>query len=265
MIVQARQARTAYTYAPLQERRSQAAGWLRWRYAPWIRLWVDACWDQTAAGTTVSQTNDCSGNNVSITQSGAVSKRPVKSSLSNIEGFTFAGNASAQGLVTPAINLSTTSQITIATVNNMTSNPQSFLYEISTNMDTSTEGAHMARSGSALNDFGGGVRGNFGYNYKYAPSTLNTWYSHLVVIDKAAAVLNEVTLYQNGALSAGAGVTNNNTNTFGNLATFIGSRNNGSAGVFNGSISQIILFTIALSASQSADVGLLLRQRVGSA
>lgn len=270
MLIQPRQAKQAIRHAPLQERKSAAASAIRGFFAPSIKLWVDAARDPRATGTSMAGTNDRSGNSVSVTQVTA-SKQPLKSAADGVAGFSFDGVNDC--LQVASIDLSTTKAVTIADVRRKGGNSFGFVYEMGSDTGNSSVGGYVNCNENAnAGQDSWVIRGDVGFSTRVLSSpptgsgtSANTWVSYCGVLNKAAPVNSEVSVFKNGAkvTSFASSGEVENTNFFANQASFIGSRNNGAAVPMLGHIAQLIVINKALSDADGALLSLLLRQAAG--
>lgn len=271
MLVQARQARTANNYAPLLQKKSFAAGQIRWYYGPWLYLWVDAARDPRATGVVVPTTPDQSGKNVSITQPTA-SKQPLKATGGNVvSAFLFDGVNDC--LDVAAIDLTTTQAVTIADARYKNTNTFGFIYEYSTNSSLVTTGWYVNNNENSIaGQDSWYMKGNVGDDFRQLSSPpagsgtpISTWVGYTVVLNKAAASGSEMAIYKNGSVvTSFANILNaDNTNFFGNLTSFVGARNDGTAVAANAYIAQLVVLNTALSTENAALLSLLVSQAAG--
>lgn len=259
MLFTAREARTANKLSPVQDRRAVGTARIRGRFAPSIRTWLHPNGAPVAVGSSVAAVTDWSGNGTSITQVTA-SKQPSKSGKNGVPGFAFDGVNDC--LQTGNIDLATTAGITVAWSQIRTLTISGVSWEISTDQNFSTVGAIGF---SDAND-NAGLKGNVDYSSRSWTAFDSKWYAIAAVLDKSLASGSEVAAYRNGAQPTYTGSANaNNTNNFGNVPLFVGSRNNGAAFPFQGNIGHVILIKRALTAAEAAELSILLREATGIA
>lgn len=264
MLIQARQARTANTRAPLTQRSSFSAGQIRWYFGPNLVLWADAVRDQRATGASVTATPDQSGRGNTITQITAT-KQPLKATAGNVVAcFQFDGVNDC--LQVSSIDLTATQAVTVAIADWKANTTIGISYEFSTDINASILGFAAVPNSNGVGTYGWSMRGNAGFTYRVPGSdNATTWYGRATIFNKGAPAAQEMTVARDGQLitSFVDSASVENTNAFGNLASFIGSRNNGASTAYNGSISQVILLNTALSTDNNTLLSLLVRQAAG--
>lgn len=259
MLHHARQATVANQLAPAQTRRSVGTATIRGLFAPSIVLWLHPAGSPVATGTAVGSVVNYGGGSATITQATA-SKQPLKSANKGVPSFAFDGVNDC--LSTSAIDLTGTTAITVAYTQIRTLVIGGITYEVSTDQNVSVFGAIVY---SDAND-NVGVHGNVGYNSRTWVAFGLKWYGVAASMDKSQAGATEVIPYRNGgAPTITSSSLDNNTNSFGNVATFIGARNNGASVPFQGNIGQLIVLKRALSTSQTALLSQLIGQATGIA
>lgn len=259
MLHNARQATVANRQAPAQTRRSIGTAAIRGLFGPSIVLWLHPAGTAVATGTAVGSVVNYGGGSATITQATA-SKQPLKSANNGVPGFAFDGVNDC--LATSAIDLTGTAAITVAYTQIRTLLIGGITYEVSTDQNLSPFGAIVY---SDAND-NVGVHGNVGYNSRTWAAIGSKWYNVAASMDKSRAGADEVIPYRNGnAPTITGSALDNNTNNFGNVATFIGARNNGAAFPYQGNIGQLIVLKRALSLSQTALLSRLIGEATGIA
>lgn len=259
MIVAARQAQTANRNAPRQHRSAVAASSIRSLFAPSICFWMDGWSDPRQYGVAASAATDMSGLAVSITQSTG-SLQPLRSVVDSVPGWTFDGVNDRWD--TGAINLTGTNKISVIVVNRETT--------------TTTAGIMLEiGAGAAVN---GGVQyfrytatgkvqattyTGASYNAKDINSSFNSWFAHAFTCDRSLTAVNEITSYEDGVAKAATVIAASDLSAnFENRAATIGGWAP-SAATFTGSIAQVLVFAVCLTAAQIAFVSTSLRQRAG--
>ena len=256
MLIQARQARTANTYAPLQQRSTFAGGQIRWYYGPSLYLWASAIADQRPAGTLVGTVDD-QASQLTITQ-GTVAKRPLKTVQTNSPAWQFDGVNDC--LVTSSSTWSTQA-VSVLTLRWLTDATNKNVFERTDDFNVSTTGAVVY--GRAI-EAGLGIRGNVGYTLGSTLYANNLWTAHLAIMDKSKPAASELTAYNNGNLLVTTlSTSNDNTNDYGTNINNLGARANGAAYPITGWVSSVLVFSRALFPSEAVQTALLLRQQAG--
>jgi hypothetical protein len=184
----------------------------------------------------------------------------------SVNAITFNRNNNTRAVVSPSLNLSTTSAITLNMWVKFASLPAGggdgfrFLAELSDNYNSFSDSffTALAVESSDVRWFTQD-KGNVGYNAKNLISPLpviNTWYNFTVVYDHTQTASNERTFYINGvnqtniaSTEGGTTFNSDNTNNFGNRALYIGGRSTNQfssdmdLGVFQ-------VYTVALSSTE---------------
>lgn len=128
----------------------------------------------------------------------------------------------------PAIDLTGTSTVSLSVWHNQAvyNDLGHLFFEMPANYNVSIVGLAINFNDASGEGFAG-VRGNVGVSsQQLTRPAVNTWTHWTFIFDKTKAT-NEVEIYQNGALAGTTRPFNrNNTNAFGNVASFFGSRNN---------------------------------------
>jgi len=154
----------------------------------------------------------------------------------------------------PAINLSTTSAITVSLWANRTYSTVGghTLLEDSANYNTSTTGFGIFPDDDTCQGIMIGVRGNAGFNNGcFSQPSSGVWHHLVVIFDKSQPPENEVTFYIDGTLQTPTQWLNasDNTNNFGNNRIYLFSR--GGTLEFNaGRIDQLQIYSRALSSAE---------------
>lgn len=260
MLIAARQARTANTHAPLQERAATATGRIRDLFRPSMRYWAHARSTQQMSGA-VAAVLDASGRGVTIDQATA-SKQPLAGSIQNVKTWVFDGVNDC--LRTASVDLTNTAEITMALVQHTNAIDGGVYYEASDNYNNFTNAWRYFQNsgGQNLNYYtnGGGI-----FNARAWAQTLQAWTSYCVTHDRAAAGVDETKVYRDGAqiTSFITSVNSNLTGNWGNHVHNIGSLANGTLYAANCAIASICLLQVKLSAADSITLSTLLRQASG--
>lgn len=263
MLVAARQARTANTFSPRQTRSAVGVATVRGKYGPSARFYLTPDGAPVATGTSISTVRDWSGRNTSISQVTA-SKQPLAGSRQGIPCFTFDGLNDALQIAT--INLTTTQAITVAIVEFRPVANVGVVWEFGT--DINLGGGSI---GTFVNDngqcFSTAYASGSQFQFRAVASAIGRWRAWVVTANRAAAATNQLYVYSQGAQVTSFVNSLNGTVTgaFGNLASWVGSRNNGQAFPLNGSLAQVILLNRALSPSDAAALSLEIAQAGGVA
>lgn len=259
MIITARQARTANTYAPLQNRRAIGTATVRGLFGPSIKLWLHPNGAALASGTVVSAVNDYSNNNVTISQ-GTLSRRPIKSAVNNVPGFTFDGVDDF--LSTTAVNLSGINKATVVIVNRLAvAGAAGILFEVGASAAIAG-GIQIFRSSTA--EFNANSYSFGSYNERKVASQANKWFCQVVTYDRALAAANENKLFIDGTNVVSTAVTIPDlSQNFENRASTIGGWSPSSA-TLKGQIAQLVVLRGALSAAQVFEISTALKQAAGS-
>lgn len=170
-------------------------------------------------------------------------------------------NGTTNGLVTPTIDLTATSAITLFLVVSVSATAADYmLWEMGPNYNSAPPTAASLVRASTLKSTAS-LRGDVGYNTATAATNLTTTAKVLAIyFDKSQNAANEVWQRQNGVRSVGS--TNNNTNAWGNLAHYLGSR--GQASLFAAcDIGEILLFNRRLTTLEYRRIEAYLANRWG--
>jgi len=207
---------------------------------------------------------DWSARNTSISQSTA-SKQPLAGSRQGIPCYTFDGLNDALEVAT--INLSATQAITVAVVEFRPVATGGTIWEFSQNQNFFAGGF-----GAFANDIGQDFAaaystGGGAYQYKVVGSAIGSWRAWVVVANRALAGVDEQKVFAQGAEinTFIANLTADITGAWGNYASWIGSRNNGTSYAMNGSVAQVLLLDRALSTSEASALSLEIAQAAGVA
>lgn len=263
MLIAARQARTANTHAPLQERAATATGRIRDLFRPSMRYWAHARSTQQMSGA-VAAVLDASGRGVTIDQATA-SKQPLAGSTANVRGWVFDGVNDC--LQTPTVTLSDTTQVTLAIVCRPATTAASVLLEMSTNWTSAPTAMLAFANNSGTNLMMMGMKSTATQvSYKEWTQPVGNWHAQALTFNIPAPVADETRAYRDGSQ-----ITNFFANfnfdctaaAMGNFPHFIGSRANGIAFPLNGTIAAVLLLGQALSAPDASTLTGLLRQASG--
>lgn len=261
MLYQARQARTANTCAPLQQRASYATGQIRWYYAPFMRLWTHTRYSQQMSGT-VGQILDASGRGVTVTQA-VVSKQPAAASTANIRSWVFDGVNDA--LATSNINLTNTNKITVAYVHRAAAAQDGVIWETSVDSNVNGGAAAFFQLAAPTAQLASVYQFALAYQYKDFAAPINNWRGVVSVADTALAAASELKIWVNGArqtVFVNTIATEFAGLTFGNYPTFIGARNQ-TLIPLNASLASLLVLEVALDDTSAGELSALLRQAAG--
>lgn len=264
MLHYARQAQTANRLAPRQTRSARGTAAVRGKYSPSARFWLHPDGAQVATGTAISAVRDWSGRNVSLSQ-GTASKQPLSAGREGIPCFTFDGVNDAIEVAT--LNLSGTQAITVAVVEFRPVATGGTIWEFSPNQNNFVGGF-----GIFANDTGQGFAtaystGAGAYQYKVVASAIGSWRAWVVVADRALPAADEQSVFAQGRkiTSFAVDLTAAISGPWGNYASWVGSRNNGTGYPMNGSVAQVLLLDRALSTSEASALSLEIAQAAGVA
>ena len=260
MIVAARQARTANTHAPLQERAATATGRIRDLYRPSMRYWAHARYTQQMSGA-VAAVLDASGRGITIDQATA-SKQPLAGTTAGARAWVFDGVNDC--LITSSVDLSALSAATLCLTYRANTTTVGVVYEMSTNQNLVSNAWGLYVNDSAANRMASSGRNTMGYQVKEWNTPAQVWNAMVIPWDRAAAAADELKVWQSGAQQTSfvLSVADDSVTNFGNYAHNIGSRNNGLIAA-NCSIASLLLVSGALGASDAANLSLLMRQAAG--
>lgn len=261
MLVQARRAKTANTFAPFQEKRSVASARIRWAFGPSIALWMHAAADTTPAGSTISAMNDRSGAAVSIAQ-GTAARQPLKTTLSNVApALQFDGVN--DWLTLGSIDIAGLQTITLATVEQQTNS--AFAYQIDVN--TANPRAFLARYNNVVaRNISLVSIGNAGISNIWSTGAYNSPVCIIGTVDWSQPSGSEVAIYADGSAPATLNGAVNNTNSFAASVGAIGAIATGAGtGPYGGYICSALVLKRALSAAEAAALSTLMRQASGVA
>lgn len=250
MIVQARQARVANRFAPKQTRRGTAQAWIFGRYTNVLALWLDVYRSQFAVGAITSSVPDASPRRYSISQA-LSSKCPVTSMKNNVKALQFDGLNDCLTTSVVALGLPT---LTCVAMSIQTSGV-GIVAEASIDTGSFTNAFVHSRGDGPARNCVGFYKGNVGLQYLQGSAGFVDWVQAAVVCDKTLPAATEMKLYTNNTVAPlFAATRSDNTNTFGDYAWNLGARNNGAVAPLLGFISQIFVFTSALSDFDRTDV-----------
>jgi hypothetical protein len=209
--------------------------------------WWEADGLSLSDGDPVSSWTDLSGQGHHATNTG--SNRPTyETGIQNSLPVVRFAAASSQYLLTDAINLSGTDDITLIVVGGgITAGANQLVFEMSTNYNNVTDSFSLLHSSGNNPDFG--LKGNVGYS-SYSPSGgwSSTWIVAAGVMNMGAAT-RELVAWRNGVMTGTRSNNSNNTGSFGNRACYIGGR--GGASLFlTGDIACILLYNRALTGGE---------------
>lgn len=267
MLCVARQARTAYSAGPVQNRRCVAGQELRSSYTTTQTAWLDAQANNLPLNTTVTVINDAAvtspGSNFEWwTSTNPASTYPLYVVNANVKGVQFDG---VDDLLQDRSNMVLAVQtITIvALYRNSSPAPQRIILEGGTDYNFQT-GSFLV-SGDATGA-GSSLRGDVGYSYRTWASDQTPWTCTATVMNKAAGLGAEILAYENGTQITvfTASADSDNTNTFANQICRVGRRSNG-VSPMTGVIAGITVFTRQLSLFEIQQVTQLLRWHAGLA
>ena len=260
MIVAARQARTANTHAPLQERAATATGRIRDLYRPSMRYWAHARYTQQMSGA-VAAVLDASGRGTVIDQATA-SKQPLAGTTAGARAWVFDGVNDC--LATPSITLA--DQITVSIVHRAAATTGGAAYYWGANINAVSNANAFTQNDIGINRLlAGATIGGGSYNAKEYSNTAQTWGAHVQVWDRALAGTSEMQVYRNGAQITvfTTNLTGNSSGNFGSFQHFFGAGNNGAVAAANCSLASVLLLTVALGAADAANLSLLMQQAAG--
>lgn len=263
MLHYARQAQTANRLAPRQTRSAVGTAAIRGKYSPSARFWLHPDGAPVASGTAVAVVRDWSGRNTSLSQATA-SKQPLAAGRQGIPCFTFDGVNDAIEVAT--IDLSATQAITVAVVEFRPVATGGTIWEFSANQNTFAGGY-----GAFANDNGQSFATSYAaaatYQYKVVASAIGSWRAWVVVANRSLAAADEQSVFSMGNKITSFAVTiaGEITGSWGNYASWVGSRNNGTSYPMNGSVAQVLLLDRALSTSDAATLSLEIAQAAGVA
>ncbi len=264
MLHYARQAQTANRLAPRQTRSARGTAAVRGKYSPSARFWLHPDGAQVATGTAISAVRDWSGRNVSLSQ-GTASKQPLSAGCEGIPCFTFDGVNDAIEVAT--LNLSGTQAITVAVVEFRPVATGGTIWEFSQNQNFFVGGFGVFGNDSGQSFASSYSNAGASYQYKVVASAIGSWRAWVVVANRALAGVDEQKVFAQGA-AINTFVTNltaDITGSWGNYASWVGSRNNGTSYAMNGSVAQVLLLDRALSTSEASALSLEIAQAAGVA
>ena len=228
------------------------------------RLWHDARCVGGASGAAVATLPDRSGNANNATQAVEAKQPKIIHGGANGPVVRFDGNS--DGMTTAAIDLTAFAACTLVGVadNNNASATGYVVVESSASYSLNVGGMLLAYGVTGADDVDFGATGSVGACFKVTTDAQSGMRRLIMVNDFAAAAAAEVVGYSNGAVPATADTSVENVGTsHGNHAFNIGARANATSLFLNGDISQVLLFTSALTAAQVAVLDAALRDIVG--
>jgi len=216
-----------------------------------LKLWLKA--DALALNNDdlVNTWTDSSGSGNHATAAGAL--RPTYKSAASVLGPDSVGTAPAvlfngtgNGMVTPAIDMTGTSGITIWLVATAADDTNTHLFcEFGVNGGATNDSCWIARESDKKTDCW--LNGNVGSNNATMAANHTSWFIIAAKFDKSLAAASEIRMRANGVeTTAGAA---NNTNSFGNHALYIGSRANTTFWL-NGYIAELIVLNRAATIAE---------------
>ena len=169
-------------------------------------------------------------------------------------GGAISANGTNQYATEPAINLSTTSTVTVAFWANRTysTTVESVMLESSTNYNNSTTGFGFFPDDTACNGIQAAVHGNAGYSTNcYTQPTSGVWHHLAIIYDKTQAANAQTALYIDGVLQTPTSNLNTaqNTNSFGTNPLYLFSRA-GNQFFNGGEMDDLRIYNRALSATE---------------
>ncbi|NJL74532.1 MAG: choice-of-anchor C family protein [Saprospiraceae bacterium] len=230
-----------------------------------LQLWLRSDAGVVLANNFVSEWKDQSGNNRHAVQT-ITDARPtvLNNALNGRPVVRFQATGEGDGLVVPSMDLTNTQKVEIFVVYNNTNDPVSggaVVLENSTNFNLNPTGFFVSDNDDSCftcpNGVTTGHRGNVGWHVLNT-LPLEAGYRMLnTMFDKSSA--QEVALKINGVIPDNTTFTlsENNTNPFGNNATYIGrpgAGNVNSAFPMEGGIAEILIYNNLLSAGDRSKV-----------
>ena len=217
-----------------------------------LQLWYAARLMSGIDGAAIVPT-DFSGNGRDATQATGTKQPLFKTNIINGKPV-FRFDGTDDFLNVPAIDLTGTNGLTLfAVVANITSGSDRVIFECSTNINSFTDGFLLYRESG--NSMVAALRGNAGASGSNFISTVSVTSAATVVsatYDKSLAT-NEVTNWLNGTSAGTRGANVNNTNNFGNRASFIGMRA-GTTLPLAGDIAEILLYNRVLTTAERQQI-----------
>ncbi len=209
-------------------------------------------------GQTVQQWNDQSGNNKHATQ-GTAANRPklITNALNGKPVMRFSTASGFNQLVVPAIDLSVTNKTDLFIVYKI--NGGNVFFENTADANASTTGFTMYDNPQAGSGASVTLKGDVGYNAIYSHKDCDKYILAEGTFDKSLST-NEVNVRVNGILNpppTSQPFNSDNTNNFGNNASYIGYRGAGSVNgalPMSGDIAEVILFSRLLTTAERTDV-----------
>jgi hypothetical protein len=169
-------------------------------------------------------------------------------------GNAFSANGVNQYVSIPAINLSSTSTVTVSLWVNRTYSKvgRHVLLEASSNFNSSTTGFGLFPDDYDCGGIQASVQGDVGYTANcYNQPSSGVWHHFVVIYDKSQSGRNEINLYIDGVLHTPFRIlyANDNTNAFGNNPIYLFSRG-GTREFTTGTVDDLRIYNRALSASE---------------
>lgn len=262
MLCVARQARTAYRFGPIQNRRTVAGEELRSTYTTAQVAWLDCQANTNPFNQAAIVAQDSAYDNVSLQwqASTPASTNPLWTSANNITCLQFDGvddifNANTFVPTTgPAITI-------VALYQNFSATNDRIICEGGTDYNFQTT-AYLLSGGQT--GATSSLKGDVGYSTRTWTSAQNNWLVTATVQNKAAGLGSEVLVYQNGTQVTVFTVSTNsdNTNNFNNQLPRVGRRAGGTFPM-NGRVAAVCIFNRVLTLAEIQNVTRLLRWRSG--
>lgn len=216
-------------------------------------LWLDASQESFANDDLVATWTDRSAAGNHATAAGTARPTfktnilcPNNAGTGTLPVMRFDG--STDGMVTPAINLTGTSAVTIMLVASAGAGVGANKIFVEASPDESAVQTAFVLFRNTSSKMISGVRGNVGFNQATSVANLTTTAGLVAsILDKSAAAAGEARQRLNGT-EATAGASNN-TNAFGNHALYIGARNQASL-FLDGDIAEILIWNRALTLAE---------------
>lgn len=221
-------------------------------------VYTDAGVTLATNGQAVQQWNDQSGNNKHATQLTAANRpKLVTNALNGKPLIRFSTVSGFNQLVVPAIDLSVTNKTDLFIVYKI--NSGNVFFENTADLNVNTTGFAMYDNPQAGSGASATLRGNVGYNTIYSHKDCDKYILSEGSFDKSLST-NEVNVRVNGVLNpppTSQPFNFDNTNNFGNNASYIGYRGAGTVNgalPMSGDIAEIILFNRLLTPAERTNV-----------
>ena len=259
MLIQARQARTANTLAPRQQKATVAGGQIRWYYGPSLRLWLDGYADQRPYADVAQNAIDVSGAGVGIFQ-GTVANRPLRTVTGNASCWEFDGVTDR--FDTSAIDLTTTDKVSVFMLNRKTAAASGLIFQIGNG--AVINGGMQHYRDAALKFHGNSYQGATYNEQATTPvQALNSWICHTTLVDRSLAAAAETKLKVDGSFVTQTSVVLNDlTANFTNSTGSIGGWSLGSI-PFGGQVAQVLVLNTVFGDIDTYLIAMYLRQRAG--